>query len=165
MIRRLSLLPALGLVAVALAACGGSASSGSQAAAPGASASGGAAQATAMAAAHQDAFCKSAGTLGSLSKGAGAAMAMSPAESVKDFQALSAKVAALKADAATPALMADIDVVSARLVLEQMVMSHKADGSSPDQAMQQLDTAKSDADAAATRLIGAVKQTCGIDIA
>jgi hypothetical protein len=118
-----------------------------------------------MAAAHQDAFCKNATALGSLSKGTGAAMAMSPAESVKDFQSLSTKVAALKADAATPALMADIDAISARLVLEQMVMSHKADGSSPDQAMQQLDTANSDADVAASRLVGAVKEACGIDIA
>ena len=90
---------------------------------------------------------------------------MSPAESVKDFQALSAKVAALKADASTPALMADMDVISARLVLEQMVMSHKADGTSPDQVMQQLDTAKSAAAVAASRLVGAVKETCGIDIA
>lgn len=165
MIRRLSLLPALGIAAVALAACGGGseATSGSQAAAP--AASGSASAAAAMAAAHQDAFCKKATALGSLSQGTGSAMAMSPAESVKDFQALSAKVAALKADAATPALMADIDAVSARLGFEQMVMSHKADGTSPGQAMQQLDTAKPDADAAVSRLVAAVKQTCGIDIA
>lgn len=44
-------------------------------------------------------------------------------------------------------------------------MSHKADGTSPDQVMQQLDTAKSDAAVAASRLVGAVKETCGIDIA
>ena len=117
------------------------------------------------AAAHRDAFCKNATALGSLSKGTGDAMAMSPAESVKDFQSLSTKVAALKADAATPALMADIDAIAARLVLEQMVMSHKADGTSPDEAMQKLDTAKSDADVAASRLVGTVKETCGIDIA
>lgn len=118
-----------------------------------------------MAAAHKTAFCTNVAALGSLSKGTGAAMAMSPAESVKDFMALSDKVAALKPDAATPALMADIDTIAARLTLEQMVMSHKADGTSPDQAMQQLDAAKTDADAAAGRLIGAAKETCGVDIA
>lgn len=165
----LSLSAAAALAAV-LTACGGASQPAVQPAAPPTSSAASTASATvddaaAMAAAHKEAFCANATTLGSLSKATSDAMAMDPAGSAKDFRALGTKVAALKADAATPELMADIDLVVARLELDEMVESHKADGTPVDDVMRKLDDAKAGADAAASRLVGAVKETCGIDIA
>jgi hypothetical protein len=117
----------------------------------------------AMAEQHMKAFCANAEKLGSLSKATADAMAMAPAESAKDFQALADKVTALRADA-TPELQADIDTVVARLGLEVMLENHKADGSSPDEEMAKLDAQQGTDDAAAARLVAAVKSDCSVDI-
>lgn len=160
----LSLTAAAALTAL-LTACGGGSDTTSQPAAPAPASSAAVDEAAAMAAEHKEKFCASATALGSLSKASGDAMAMDPAGAAKDFAALGDKVAALKPDAATPELMADIDVVVARLELDEMVEGHKADGTSPDETMAKLDDAKPAAEAAAARLVGAVKETCGVDIA
>ncbi|MBI4944029.1 MAG: hypothetical protein HY830_25085 [Actinobacteria bacterium] len=161
-------LTAAAALATLLTACGGTSdtSGTAQPAAPTSSvASASADEAAAMAAEHKDKFCASATALGSLSKASGDAMAMDPAGAAKDFAALGQKVKALRPDAATPELMADIDVVVARLVLDEMVESHQADGTEVADAMAKLDDAKAGAEAAASRLVGAVKETCGVDIA
>src|SRR5262249_11327088 len=117
--------PILGLLfagALGLSACGsGGSTTTTTAAAPST-----ADTEAAMMAAHHQAFCANATALGSLSKGSSSAMAMAPADSSKDFMALSDKVKALRADAPTAALQADIDTVVTRLGLEVMVESHKA---------------------------------------
>ena len=152
---------ALSAVAVlGLSACGGSSSGGSTTAAqPAASGSADAA----MVAAHQKAFCGNATTIGSLTKANSEAMAMSPAESAKDFMVLSGKIAALKADAPT-ALQADVALIASDLELEQMVMTHKADGSAADKEMAAMEGQKTQKDAAVGRLISEVKTSCGVDI-
>ena len=88
-------------------------------------------------------------------------MAMAPADSAKDFMALSGKVKALRADAPTAALQADIDTVVMRLGLEE---SHKAAGSSADSEMSQLDSQQAADQAAIARLVAAVQQQCNVDI-
>ena len=158
-------LTAAAALATVLTACGGTSDTAQPAAPTSSAASASADEAAAMAADHKNKFCASATALESLSKASGDAMAMDPAGAAKDFAALGQKVKALKPDAATPELMADIDVVVARLVLDEMVESHKADGTDVDEAMAKLDDAKAGAEAAASRLVGAVKETCGVDIA
>ena len=116
-----------------------------------------------MAEQHMEAFCAKANELGSLSKGAADAMAMAPAESTKDFQALADKVQALHADAAEE-LQADIATVVARLGLEVMVYDHMADGTSADEPMAKLDAQQASDEAAIGRLVTAVKTGCGVDI-
>jgi hypothetical protein len=149
-----------------LSACGGSSSGGGTAAAPSASATSAASPtdtAAAMMAQHEQAFCANAKSIGSLTKSNAAAMAMSPAESAKDFKALADKVAALKPDAPA-ALQPDIQLIAADLGLEQMVMAHKADGTSAEQEMAQMNGQKSSRDAAVARLITSVKTSCAVDI-
>ena len=160
----LSLAAAAALAAVLSACGGGTSDTAAQPAAP-ATSSVAVDEAAAMAAAHKEKFCANATALGSLSKASGDAMAMDPAGAAKDFAALGTRISALKADAATPELMADIDTVVARIGLDEMVESDKADGRSADDAMAKLDDAKAGAEAAAARLVGAVKETCGVDIA
>ena len=156
-------LAAAAALAAVLAACGGGTSdTTAPPAAP--STSSAAADGAAMAAAQKEAFCANATALGSLSKASSDAMAMDPAGAAKDFAALGTRISALKADAATPELMADIDTVVAKVGLDEMVESHKAEGTSADDAMAKLDDATAGAEAAAARLVGAVKETCGVDI-
>ena len=157
----LSLAAAAALAAVLTACGGGTSDTAAQPAAPSTSA---AADGAAMAAAHKETFCANATALGSLSKASSDAMAMDPAGAAKDFAALGTRISALKADAATPELMADIDTIVAKVGLDEMVESHKADGTSTDDAMAKLDDATAGAEAAAARLVGAVKETCGVDI-
>jgi hypothetical protein len=153
---------ALALAGIAgLAACGSDTNVSSATTAAAASAT--TSEDQAMAEQHMSAFCANAEKLGSLSKGTADAMAMAPAESAKDFQALADKVTALRADA-TPEVQADIDTVVARLGLEVMVESHKADGTSPDEQMAKLNAQKATDDAAVGRLVAAVKTDCGVDI-
>ena len=71
------------------------------------------------------AFCANVKSLGSLSKGTSDAMAMQPAEAKKDFEALAAKVTALKAGAPAD-LVATIDTVAARFTLEATAESMMA---------------------------------------
>jgi len=91
-------------------------------------------------------------------------MAMAPADSAKDFMTLSDKVKALRADAPTAALQADIDTVVMRLGLEVMVERHKADGGSAGSEMSQLDSQQAADQAAIGRLVAAVQQQCNINI-
>ena len=101
--------------------------------------------------------------IGSLSKSTSDAMAMSPAESAKDFQGLAAKVSALRPDA-TADVQADISTLVNRLGLEVMVENHKADGSSPESEMAKLDSQKTADEAAIARLVGTVKSECDVDM-
>ena len=161
---RAATLLALGTAAVlGLAACGGTSSSGGAVAGSSTPAAAASVDASAMAAAHQETFCANAKSLGSLTKGNADAMAMAPADSAKDFQALADKVAALKPDAPT-ALQPDIELISANLGLEVMVMSLKADGTSADQEMAQMEGQKATSDAAVAKLISEVRTSCGTDI-
>ena len=118
--------------------------------------------AMASAAAMHPAFCTGARALGSLTKGTGSAMAMSPAEAATDFKVLAAKVSALKADAPTPALKTDVDTIVTKLGLDETVQRAKAAGTSGDAAAK-LAAAAPGAAAATDRLVTAVKETCGVD--
>ena len=135
----------LGTSVALLAACGSSKSSSAGAASP--------------------AFCASAKALGSLTKGTGDAMAMSPADSMKDFEALSTKIAALKTGAPAD-LAAAIDTVVARLTLEAKAEGMMAaDPNSASNETKMLADHKADDDAATAKLVAGVKSACSVDIA
>lgn len=110
------------------------------------------------------AFCTNAKAVGSLSKGAQDAIAMSPSEAKKDFEALAAKVTALKA-AAPPDLVAVIDTVAARFSLEAKAEEMKAkDPNGGQEEAQMLADHKTADDSAFAKLVAGVKSTCNIDI-
>ena len=150
-----------------LSACGSTTGGGGGAAAasstPAASVTASTGPAAAMVAQHRQAFCGNATALGSLTKGNADAMAMSPAESAKDFKALAARVMTLKADAPATIRPA-IDTVVARLGVEEMEMTHKAAGTDVSTEMTQLQQQKATDDAAVTALIAEVRTSCGVDI-
>ena len=110
------------------------------------------------------AFCTNVKALGSVSKAIRDAMAMNPSESMKDFDALAAKVTALRASA--PAnLDASIDTVAARYTLESKAESMKAaDPSGGKEETQMLADHKAADDAAFAKLIAGAKSSCNIDI-
>jgi hypothetical protein len=110
------------------------------------------------------AFCADVTALGSLGKGASDAMAMQPADAMKDFEALAAKVTALKANAPAD-LVAAIDTVAARFTLEakaESMMAADPKGGSEESMM--LDENKTKDDEAMAKLIAAAKSTCNADI-
>ena len=153
---------ALALSTLLLAACGSSTASSSATTKASASATTAAGDSTAMAA--NEAFCANAKAIGSVSKGASSAMAMSPAESMKDWEALAAKVITLKAGAPAD-LVPAIDTVAARFTLEakaQTMMAADATGGKDE--MKMLDDHKAADDAALAKLVAGVKGTCQVDL-
>jgi hypothetical protein len=110
------------------------------------------------------AFCTNAQALGSLGKGTADAMAMDHSGSMKDFEALAAKVSALKTDAPAD-VTAAIDTVAARLTLESKAEEMMAaDPRGGSEETQMLADHKADDDAAANKMIASVKSTCNVDI-
>ena len=110
-------------------------------------------------------FCANAKALGSLSKGTTDAMAMKPADAKKDFEALAAKVIALKSGAPAD-LVATIDTVAARLTLEATHESMMAsDANAGKEEAKMLADHKVADDAAFAKLIASAKSTCKVDIA
>ena len=110
------------------------------------------------------AFCTDVKALGSLSKSVADAMAMSPSESMKDFEALAAKVTALKANAPT-ALAEAIDTVAARFTLEAKAEEMMAaDPNGATEETQMLADHKADDDAAAAKLVAAAKSSCKVNL-
>ena len=110
------------------------------------------------------AFCADVTALGSLSKGASDAMAMQPADAMKDFEALAAKVTALKANAPAD-LVAAIDTVAARFTLEAKAESMMAaDPKGGTEETKMLEDHKAEDDAAMAKLIAAAKSSCDTDI-
>jgi hypothetical protein len=110
------------------------------------------------------AFCADVKALGSLSKGVSDAMAMSPSESMKDFEALAAKVTALKANAPAD-VTAAIDTVAARFKLEakaEEMMAGDPNGATEETKM--LADHKADDDVAAAKLVAAAKSSCNVDL-
>ena len=110
------------------------------------------------------AFCADVKALGSLSKSVADAMAMSPSESMKDFEDLAAKVAALKANAPAD-VTAAVDTVAARFTLEakaEEMMAGDPKGATEETKM--LADHKADDDAAAAKLVATVKSTCNVDL-
>ena len=111
------------------------------------------------------AFCTNAKALGSLSKGTTDAMAMKPADAKKDFEALAAKVIALK-NGAPADLVATIDTVAARLTLQATQESMMAaDPKGGKEEAKMLADHKAADDAAFAKLIASAKSTCKVDIA
>ena len=109
------------------------------------------------------AFCTNVKALGSLSKGVSDAMAMSPSESMKDFEALAGKVTALKANAPAD-VAAAVDTVAARFKLEakaEEMMAKDPKGATEETKM--LADHKADDDAAAAKLVAAAKSSCNVD--
>ena len=112
----------------------------------------------------RSAFCADVKALGSLSKSVADAMAMSPSESMKDFEALATKVTALKANAPAD-LTAAIDTVAARFTLEakaeEMMVT---DPNGATEETQMLADHKAADDAAAAKLVAAAKSNCKVDL-
>ena len=110
------------------------------------------------------AFCANVKTLGSLSKSTSDAMAMQPADAKKDFEALAAKVTALKVGAPAD-LVATIDTVAARFTLEAKAESMMAaDPKGGAEETKMLADHKAADDAAIAKLIASAKSTCNVDI-
>jgi len=110
------------------------------------------------------AFCTNVKALGSLSKGTADAMAMQPADAKKDFEALAAKVTALKTSAPAD-LVAAIDTVAARFTLEAKAESMMAaDPKGGAEETKMLEDHKAADDAAIAKLISGAKSTCSVDI-
>jgi hypothetical protein len=110
------------------------------------------------------AFCANVKALGSLSKRVSDAMAMSPSESMKDFEALAAQVTALKANAPAD-LTAAIDMVAARFTLEakaEEMMAGDPNGATEETKM--LADHKTADDAAAAKLVATAKSSCNVDL-
>ena len=119
---------------------------------------------TTVAAPAASAFCADAKALGSLSKSVADAMAMSPGESMKDFEALARKVTALKTNAPAD-LTAAIDTVAARFTLEAKAEEMMAaDPNGATEETQMLADHKTDDDAAAAKLVAAAKSDCAVDL-
>ena len=115
-------------------------------------------------AAAASAFCTDVKALGSLSKSVADAMAMSPSESMKDFEALAAKVTALKANAPAD-VTAAIDTVAARFTLEAKAEEMMAaDPNGATEETQMLADHKAGDDAAAAKLVAAAKSSCKVDL-
>ena len=92
-------------------------------------------------------------------------MSMSPSESMKDFEALAAKVIALKANAPAD-VVAAIDTVAARFRLEakaEEMMAKDPKGATEETKM--LADHKADDDQAAAKVVAAAKTTCNVDLA
>jgi hypothetical protein len=110
------------------------------------------------------AYCAAVTDLGSLSKSVSDAMAMKPSESMKDFEALAAKVTALKANAPAD-VTAAIDTVAARFTLEakaEEMMAADPNGATEETKM--LADHKAADDAAAAALVASAKSTCNVDL-
>ena len=110
------------------------------------------------------AFCNNVKAVGSLSKGTADAMAMKPADSKKDFEALAGKITALKAGAPS-GLNVAIDTVAARFTLEATLESMMAaDPKGGKDETKMLADHKTADDAAIATLIAAAKTSCNVDI-
>lgn len=119
---------------------------------------------TTTAANTKSAFCVDVKALGSLSKSVSDAMAMSPSESMKDFEALAAKVTALKANAPA-AVTAAVDTVAARFTLEAKAEEMMAaDPNGATEETQMLADHKAGDDAAAAKLVATAKSNCDVDL-
>lgn len=108
-------------------------------------------------------FCADARVLGSLGKGTQDAMAMSHAESSKDFTALATKVTALKANAPGN-LAAAVTTVAARFTLEAKSEEMMTNANAASEETQMLADHKTGDDAAFSQLTTGVKSRCNIDI-
>ena len=110
------------------------------------------------------AFCNNVKAIGSLSKGTADAMAMKPADSKKDFEALAGKITALKAGAPS-GLNVAIDAVAARFTLEATLESMMAaDPKGGTDETKMLADHKTADDAAIATLIATAKTSCNVDI-
>ena len=110
------------------------------------------------------AFCNNVKAIGSLSKGTADAMAMKPADSKKDFEALAAKITALKASAPS-GLRVAIETVAARFTLQSTLESMMAaDPKGGADETKMLADHKTADDAAIATLIATAKTSCKVDI-
>jgi hypothetical protein len=113
------------------------------------------------------AYCAKATALGSLSKGATAAMAMRSAGAAmasKDFKDIADKLDALKAEA-PDSLKADIDALHSMTMVESMAEAHmKADGTGAEAEAMQMKDAKAMDDKAMSHLVTATKAGCNVDL-